>query len=631
MKLKKYISQILWAACGVMLFGACEDMLDSDSVYVLNAEDSHLVNPSDTANSLVGIIFKLQGIADRTNVLGEVRGDLVSVRPSAHADLQALANFGDTKNNKYNAPKDYYAVINNCNYYLAYADAGAMDIAGKPVFEKEMAQVRAIRAWTYLQLALNYGKVPFYTNPVITSQDAEAALHGERKDLRQICDYFIEDLKPYTMVEFPTLHKVGSITMFNCMFPIPVVLGDLYLWKASLNNDKGAYREAARCYYQWIAAQRAGKSVYPLGYTTAYWSKTNSSATGVWNFGVSWSGYDVYNGAESSDIVTFIPMDSLSYQGYYSEVRNLYNSVPMAGASENSTNYDPNQPYSLVPSQRMIDLSKAQTSYALDSNGDPITIVYNEEQIRNNMDGDYRLNRIWRTGSQNNSQGGLASQFTWQQITKNNTRHVKVYRKTDIWLRLAEALNNGGFPRMAYAILATGFNDKVVEDSVLSYCNEADRNFLENMMRTYNTGNFSLSNFSCRNGIKSVDKTIYHCCGIHSRGCGYAEVDPGYAYPMPDTTGIWQQEGGYDKVAWAYQHMTEEQQKVDKMIFDETALEQAFEGQRYYIMMRYAKRYGDNEKWLADPVSKRAGEASADGSIYSKLMTESNWYLQLPE
>ena len=45
-----------------------------------------------------------------------------------------------------------------------------------------------------------------------------------------------------------------------------------------------------------------------------------------------------------------------------------------------------------------------------------------------------------------------------QNIFKVNQRNIRIYRESDVWLRLAEALNNGGFPRMAYAILATGIS-----------------------------------------------------------------------------------------------------------------------------------------------------------------------------
>lgn len=146
MKLKSYIFQIALAAVGAGFLGSCEDMLEPTSDYVIYENGSHLTTPADTATSLIGIIYKLQAIGDRTNLLGEVRGDLVTLTTQANADLRALANFEVTDENRYNSPRDYYAVINNCNYYLAYADTAAYDNRGNQIFAKEMAQVRSIRA-----------------------------------------------------------------------------------------------------------------------------------------------------------------------------------------------------------------------------------------------------------------------------------------------------------------------------------------------------------------------------------------------------------------------------------------------------------------------------------------------------
>ena len=87
MKLKSYIFQIALAAVGAGILGACEDMLEPTSDYVIYENGSHLTTPADTATSLIGIIYKLQGIGDRTNLLGEVRGDLVTLTTQANADL----------------------------------------------------------------------------------------------------------------------------------------------------------------------------------------------------------------------------------------------------------------------------------------------------------------------------------------------------------------------------------------------------------------------------------------------------------------------------------------------------------------------------------------------------------------
>lgn len=642
MKLKSYIFQIALAAAGVGFLGSCEDMLTPESVYVLDADKNHLVNSADTANSLVGIIYKLQAIGDRTNLLGEVRSDLVSLRTSAPKDLHELANFEVSDENKYNSPKDYYAIINNCNYYLAYADKNAFDIGGNRIFEKEMAQVRSIRAWTYLQLALNYGRVPFYTTPVITEQDANKILEsGETKDILGICDYFINDLKPYVNVKFPQLHVVGTIFMGQCFFPIDMVLGDLYLWKASIEGNQAMYREAAKSYMKWIATSEnlgdsRSKTKYSLPRTTISWEKL----TGASNVS-SLSMYMTYSGEYSApsgygDVFTIIPMDSASSQGYFSEVRGFYNSPTtlMGGSEEANLAFDKTKDFCIIPSQRIQQISKSQEYYYIDKKtGRHEEIVLDENW--KDFEGDLRLPNIWSNASRNVTENGMATTKLFQTITKTNSRNITIYRKTDAWLRLAEALNNGGFPRMAYAILATGFSKEVIEDSIYTYCNTSDLAYLEAFINENADGDYSLKNFHCRNGIitdesaNSLTNMPYYGYGIHSRGSGYAEKNPNYAYPMVDTL---KADGslvdGYqgDRVAWAYEHMATEQAAVDSMIINEAIFETCFEGKRYYDLIRFAKRY-HNPEWVAGNVSRRLGEENQDGALYGKLLDERNWFM----
>jgi hypothetical protein len=61
-------------------------------------------------------------------------------------------------------------------------------------------------------------------------------------------------------------------------------------------------------------------------------------------------------------------------------------------------------------------------------------------------------------------------------------------------------------------------------------------------------------------------------------------------------------------------------------------LESAFEGYRYYDLMRVALRRGDVD-YLARRVAARNVEAGEepDPELLSRLRNTSNWYLPLPE
>ncbi len=567
MKYNSYIFKVIMLLAGVGAFtSSCEDMLESDSKFVIY--DDHLKTPADTANSLVGIIYKLQAIAERTHLLGEVRGDLVSVKNTADQDLLQMANFTIDDDNVYNNPRDYYAVINNCNYYLAHADMNAVNTSAEKIFWREYVQVKAIRAWTYLQLALNYGSVQFYTEPILT--EADAAKDYPRKNLQEICDFFIEDLTSdpnYSTTEFPMLHSVGNLLMGNCFFPVDVVLGDMYLWRASLTGSQSDYRMAAKRYASWIY-RRGGVGAYNKSYynitANAYYASWNileenkrnnnniqtlrddpTQVNLFWDFSYDYL-FSNNRGGSNGELVTMIPMDSLAYQGYYNNMRYLYTNAEVDGDNVTLLPTD----FYISPSVRLQEMSRAQHfcyGWLDSSTGNPMFMeVPTSTRPLNN--GDLRLSQVWRSQTQDG--GALEEAKTLQMINKSCTeRDIWIYRKTDLFLRMAEALNNGGFPRLAHAVLANGLGGLTVRDSVLAYCNEDEYNYVVNEL----SPEWDFGNYYSRQGAQvipdDVQSTYMITMGIHSRGCGYAEWDASYAYPVVSGEG----NADYDAMKASYE------------------------------------------------------------------------------
>jgi len=142
---KKFILYFALGLVSLTGFTSCQGLLTLDSDQVLFAEDNKLDAPTDTVYSVIGIINMMQKISDRTVLLGEIRGDLVSLTPDANTQLQQLADFTSGTDNTYNAPEDYYAIINNCNYFIANADT-TLKKRNNPIFLKEYAVVKTFRA-----------------------------------------------------------------------------------------------------------------------------------------------------------------------------------------------------------------------------------------------------------------------------------------------------------------------------------------------------------------------------------------------------------------------------------------------------------------------------------------------------
>ena len=101
--------------------------------------------------------------------------------------------------------RDYYHVINSCNAYIASCDTFRMTGMDQKYMIKEYAQVEAIRAWTYMQLVNAYGTVPFYTKPMLTTDEINKFMKDPNHatvNAQSLADSLAERLLPMEYVEY---------------------------------------------------------------------------------------------------------------------------------------------------------------------------------------------------------------------------------------------------------------------------------------------------------------------------------------------------------------------------------------------------------------------------------------------
>lgn len=583
MKKIKYILPAIFMAIGTTAFVSCDDMLDMGNDDVLYTDDNTLKSANDTVNTFVGILYQLQKIGVRTNLYGELRGDLTTVYQNADVDLKAIANFDVASSNAYNNPRDYYSVINNCNFYLANADTDLSESRQRYgltenyyVLRAEYVAVRAIRAWVYLQLGQIYHEnIPIIETPITTvSELNELMQNAPRKDLAWICDHFIADLEQYKdWFDYPYHGNPkrggysGSTPSRMSVLPIHLVLGDLYLWASALRGNAGDQdaRKAAKCYYDYIIWTPNKSASMPLnndykrvnitGWYRDCWYMTgnkyveisdlitgNNRYYGIISEGTWYSTTSF--GRDDSEVISAIAMDSVAAQSHFNTLRYLYSYNEEDGST----------PASFGPSQPCIDYSDNQVygDYYKAANAstadfiirEPLSIPDASRQIH--FIGDMRLgaNLIY---SSNSSEGSK------QQITKShNTRDVIIYRTGDVYLRMAEALNHAGFPKFAKYILTTGLDNIVIDSLVLSQCQTAgDSAFIKQFRFPRSLFKTQLSEKDTKintpvniyyplretlNKGKSIespgfnDNDYVNQIGIHQRGSGNAMENPKY-YP----------------------------------------------------------------------------------------------------
>lgn len=562
MKKNKIFSMGVALAIGAgAAFTSCVDT-DSNLVDFGSALDS----PNDTVYSLFGVLNKMQAIADRTIILGEVKGDMTALTDAATTDLQDVANFTVGADNRYNKPEDYYAIIQNCNYYIAHADTN-MSLRGEKVFIREYAAIKAIRAWTYLQLAINYGEVPFYTKPLMTEAETDPSLYP-KYDVKQIAEYFIPDLAPYVETDLP-LGDAGYKTYF---ISVRLILGDLCLWA-------GRYQEAAQYYHDYLT--HVDEPHYVKDGGRYRW--------------VSDEFLSVITTSSTNESLMGIRMETQEYDGIVSYLDDIFTST--------SDNY---YYYQASASPALKELSRSQRYvYEVLRTSSAGTIVPEDtvspapdfEYLDINQKGDLRYFGTVST-SYSTAMGDNYSS-THVSNTKITSGFVYLYHVLTVYLRMAEAYNRAGLPESAFTILKYGLSSSTVS----KYINQGERNRGGDLLV------WDPYLFITNDMVTST--LLENTWGIHAVGCGDTRCDTLYAIPDDLTT-------LEDSILF-----------VENLICDEMALQQTFEGTRFGDLQRIALRR-NNPAFLADKVARRKGSSvPRDEALYNRLLDKDNWYLPL--
>ena len=704
MKNKSIISLLVFLMSFGLATTSCEDMLTPDM-------DRNVENFTgrDTVNFYLGILSNVQEMIENNVILGEVRGDLCEPTDYVSDTISAVANFiptEDAENGLLNRAA-YYKVINQCNYYLARVDTMAQK-NNIYYMRKEYAQVQAIRAWTYMQLVQNYGTVPFITRPVESagtgweSNSPEGTVNADN-----LLDKLLENnlMRAYEyertlgLPNYGTF-KTGAVDIPHklTLFPTALVLGDLYLLRGASTSD---YERAAAFYYDYL--EDAG-------------AITNGNA----GFRVSYNGEDeIYTPNENGDwvmptlnyngdLITLVPSAANASIGKtLTRVAQIYGFDPHSSTSSTDqgdagialsgqisvqVNYKNRQ---IAPTPSYINLCKNQI-YALQESENKIEYPANLGDCR--IDGTIKYMRedgqrrafIQKFCPRAMSSESYLSGFTFRY-------NMPVYRKRQIYLRFAEAINRAGFPRHAFAILRNGLQAKKMPairyDSV-QYDDENKTFKKVPYLRIVADGTGYIGIDEMRRALDHpdfldfTDDAKWNSQGIHAFGTGeHNDLDTLYTYDRIVGERMAQEALRAGAPAEAAQRLryslleesntpttgegegqptepdrsdytelpaddpqvptdlAQQINAVETLIADEMALETAYEGWRYYDLMRIARhKNADNwgagvsgTQWMAWLISRRSldlkpyeNPTQYDATLFGKLSDPNNWFLQSP-
>lgn len=531
------MNKIFLATIGVgmmLTLDSCDKMMDIQSSTVEFESDNQLNSANDSVYSMLGILKSMQLVADQTVLLGELRGDLVNVNSYTNSELQAVANSTASSDNSYLSPKGYYSIINNCNYYINHVDT-AIYKGSKNLMKREFEQVKTLRAWSYLQLAQIYKSVPYVTEPVTTMSQLNSSY--PKYSIDQLTDLLVNDLT--ADLNNGTCYAVPDYGTFSCGTPNyssteKVVASQLcFVPTAVLIGDLYLTRgDASKGDYEnafkWYLEAIRESNICVRNYqATAY---TSGKIAGTYSGG-NWTNMFITSNYSSYDeIVSVIPMAASSTYGTTTQLSNLFG-------------FDQYATTKTYIKDRQIDASQQWKSLCADqkycfqlSNGN-----------YNYINGDMRQN---------------ASLYSWDAenlslVNKYQAGNTILYRSALIYLRLAEAANRMGHSGIAFAVISEGLNANTLQFA--NYLTNDDRNLLSIFKSPVFANNV----------------------GVHSRGCG--------SIGGKDSIYVYNEEIG-KRLSSKNSYMSADTvDAMENIIVDELALETAFEGHRYYDLIRIAR------------------------------------------
>ena len=616
--MKNYRTYLHTAALSVCCLTAlaltsCKGLLDAKEAEVLT-EDEFNQTTYDADVAVLGVYSKFMGLAERVVVLNELRADMMDVTANSTADMTALNNHTEDATNTYCDPTPFYEVILNCNSALASFDKmKTNNILNEVNYRERYGDVMAIRCWTYLQLGIHFGTVPYVTAPIDTKADAIDSLHFPKKTLDQLLPLLISDmnslanLNDYSDVQLPNYIKLGYSVQLGFVNK-RILLGDLYLW----NND---YVNAAQQYYNFLATANESRNQYKT--TSGTW-QTGSVPVGFW---ISFLRYNSGNvnayGNMWKRMFSLTSTDAeLQYEMIW-EMTYDYRYAPTYPFVKLFANTGQGA-YMLKPSAYAIDSLwenqvQRDNGFAYDGrgreasfdwvNGDPVVIKYLYDYYTQTLDNNGTIHLAYNTVSD-----AFKQQGRWF-----------LYRSAMVQLRYAEAVNRDGYPKLAMALVNRGIRAAFPS----GYPSESSYNAVTQTTTYYP---YPAPYFLDGSSTTTYTGPWYNNVGIRGRANLNGYSRPSWATAHINDTILRRDTTAYkttihnDSILWA-----------EECILQESGLELGFEGHRWDDLLRITRRRMEIAPGNRSDLLNRqvASKFALKGQAAPDLSVPAHWYLPM--
>lgn len=621
-------SIILSILMSVVFLPSCKEFLNPDQELNITS-DKMFDDWYEYRSVAMGLYDLQQKLVEQLMVLGELRGDLLKTTANADADLAEIYNFQVSKTNKYADPTNFYKLISACNSLITQLKKNHPEVINRSSdselgnYDKLYGEVLCMRAWAYFNAVRIYGKVPVIYESLSSVEEIEAYLNSTQSyvdsvsivfardgfhndttynqsvtltkqfyDVDMVINVFTKQLEDDVKVVGVNHYSVNSdktweVTIWNT-YAMHALLGQMYLTSGNLAKAATNFKFITDAYdpdldYRYQIDNTFTNSLWRNIFTridrsehifTLSFNKANQQQNDFQNLFENWGPHH-YMLQPTKAAIDFW---ETTWRGY-----SLV--IPDATKPELTTLSKTNRG---TPS----DLYRGYgTSYIYYKNGSYFSSLVNE-----NKTGmlDYKMENDVRTyTSMMDGFDTIVYKYSINKQTYDEDANFIVYRAAGIQLYLAEVYTWYAFVRNG--VISTN------KATALNIVNDGSNySVLDNRRQLGIRGRVGFT--SANNGLISIGNINY----THNP---YTN----------EVTGIIDFRGNG--------HEYDLQKYLEEKILDEKARELAFEGERFYDLMRVAKRRND-PSFLAKKVSAKYPSDQRQ-AMYNLLLDENNWYIKM--
>src|SRR5262249_10244192 len=149
---------------------------------------------------VMGLYGKFLTLAKPYILMNELRADLMTTTSNADKYLQQLSTNQVTADNPYIDPRPFYEVILDCNDILYnFSNMVKVKKITQDQFNQRFSDVTALRTWIYLQLGIQFGKIPYVTKAFVKLSDLNNANNYPMMTLEQLLPELLKTVQslPY--------------------------------------------------------------------------------------------------------------------------------------------------------------------------------------------------------------------------------------------------------------------------------------------------------------------------------------------------------------------------------------------------------------------------------------------------